>query len=156
MASTFTKPESTWLHLWGMLRDKVYSNNYHTHDMKKKISTQNIVPASWRKPFPAASLNTVIETLTLTTIYWNKTCGPLLIQTEHQHTMHCWPPCKMACEVTKDMGQVNQGPCTTVIQVKIIHTTHTLTFKWLGWYLHFSTWYIKKCFIWKEWVKIMT
>jgi hypothetical protein len=49
----------------------------------------------------------------------------------------------MACEVTKDMGHINQGPCTTVIQMKIIHTTHTLTFKWLGWYLNFSTWYIK-------------
>jgi len=49
----------------------------------------------------------------------------------------------MAGEVTKDMPQINQRPSTTVIQVKIIRTTHILTFKWLGWYLNFSKWYIK-------------
>jgi len=53
VASTFTKPESMSLYLCDMLQDKVYSNNYHTHDRKEKISTQNIVPASWRKPLPA-------------------------------------------------------------------------------------------------------
>jgi hypothetical protein len=40
VASTFTKPESMWLYLWGMLQDEVYNNNYHTHDKKKNKNSE--------------------------------------------------------------------------------------------------------------------
>lgn len=49
------------------------------------VSVRCDMPASWKKTFPAPSLNMMSKNLTITAVQWTKTCRPQLMANRNSH-----------------------------------------------------------------------
>jgi hypothetical protein len=106
-------------YLRGMWKDKVYSNNPHTEDDRKKkhcdwlwmclLHVTNICKPKETTSSPPLNkvsknqiLRATLELNGLNANWW---------QIKWQPVQHCLVSCETVCVVMNSMGQINQGPC---------------------------------------------